>query len=144
MGTLKSTRMSTRLPRSPTSDIFSTRMHYFAFINATVTSNIRLLNPHSLSYQLETFTRVPFDTRVRVASNTLLAALWLKSEDTSSSVLYWRIPFRPVCDACRAASLTSSTVVGLFATKVRSTTDTLIVGTRNANPRSEEHTSELQ
>ena len=40
---------------------------YFAPINATVVSNIRLLKPHSLSYQLETLTRLP-DTLVRVAS----------------------------------------------------------------------------
>src|SRR6266853_6494518 len=136
MGTLKSTRTSTRLPRRSTSDILSTRIDYFAFINATVASSIRLLKPHSLSYQDDTFTSVPLDTRVRVASNTLLAVLWLKSEDTSSSVLYSRIRFRCVCDACLAASLTSSTVVGLFATKVRSTIDTLIVGTRNAYPSS--------
>src|SRR6266853_5673301 len=131
MGTLKSTRTSTRLSRRSTSDILSTRIDYFAFINAIVASSIRLLKPHSLSYQEQTFTSVPFDTRVRVASNTLLAALWLKSEDTSGSMLYSRMPLRSVCDACLAASLTSFTVVGLLATKLRSTIDTLIVGTRN-------------
>src|SRR5438445_11194357 len=131
MGTLKSTRMSTRLPPSSTSDILSTRMDYCAFINATVASSIRLLNPHSLSYQEQTFTSVPFDTRVRVASNTLLATLWWKSEDTSGSLLYSRMPLTSVCDACLAASLTSFTVVGRCATKRGPTRDALGVGRRN-------------
>src|SRR5204862_6961306 len=103
MGTLKSTRTSTRLARRSSSDILSTRIDYFAFIDATVASSLRLLKPHSLSYQEQTFTSVPFDTRVGVASNTLLATLWLKSEDTSGSLLYSRMPLRSVCDACLAA-----------------------------------------
>jgi hypothetical protein len=41
---------------------------YFAAINATVMSSMRLEKPHSLSYQLSTFTRVPPMTRVWVAS----------------------------------------------------------------------------
>src|SRR4249920_3459322 len=55
---------------------------YLAFINATVVSSIRLLKPHSLSYQAETFTSVPSTTLVRVASNVLECASWLKSTDT--------------------------------------------------------------
>jgi len=57
-----------------------------AFISATVASSIRLLKPHSLSYQLLTFTRRP-DTLVSVASNTEEWASWLKSTDTSGSSL---------------------------------------------------------
>lgn len=37
---------------------------YFAAISARVVSSMRLLKPHSLSYQLSTFTRVPPITRV--------------------------------------------------------------------------------
>ena len=40
---------------------------YVAFINATAVSSIRFENPHSLSYQLETFTSRP-TTLVSVAS----------------------------------------------------------------------------
>ena len=59
---------------------------YLAFISATVVSSMRLLKPHSLSYHDETFTRRP-DTLVRVASKFDDAGLWLKSTDTSGSVL---------------------------------------------------------
>jgi len=41
---------------------------YFAFINATVVSSMRLEKPHSLSYQLDTFTRRPPLNLVRVSS----------------------------------------------------------------------------
>ncbi len=39
--------------------------HQGAFISATVTSSMRLEKPHSLSYQLTTFTRRPSITLVR-------------------------------------------------------------------------------
>ena len=41
---------------------------YFAADNASVMSSMRLEKPHSLSYQLSTFTKVPPITRVCVAS----------------------------------------------------------------------------
>ncbi len=41
---------------------------YFAAISALVMSSMRLEKPHSLSYQLNTFTNVPPMTRVWVAS----------------------------------------------------------------------------
>src|SRR4051812_14767100 len=59
---------------------------YFAAIQARVTSSMRLEKPHSLSYQLETFTRRP-DTFVRVESKVEEAGSWLKSTDTSGAVL---------------------------------------------------------
>ena len=40
---------------------------YFALMRATVVSNIRFEKPHSLSYQLDTFTKRPF-TLVNVSS----------------------------------------------------------------------------
>src|SRR5258708_9393113 len=97
---------------------------------------MRLEKPHSLSYQAQTFTSVPSATRVRPASRMALAELWLKSEDTSGSVVYSRRPFRSVSEACFTAWLTSLTLVGLFATNERSTSETLIVGTRIEKPSS--------
>src|SRR6267378_5579759 len=82
---------------------------------ATATSSMRLEKPHSLSYQEDTFTSVPSATRVRVASKIELAGLWLKSDETSGSVLYSRIPFRSPSQACFTAWFTSSTVVGRLA-----------------------------
>ena len=60
---------------------------YFAFMNATAVSSMRLLKPHSLSYQEDAFTSVPPDTLVSVESNMLECGLWLKSTDTSGSLL---------------------------------------------------------
>ena len=61
-------------------------LSYFAAINATVASSIRLLKPHSLSYQLETLTSRP-ETFVSVASKIDERASWLKSLETSGSAL---------------------------------------------------------
>src|SRR5207248_1677202 len=82
--------------------------HYFASATptsakATATSSMRLEKPHSLSYQEYTLTRVPSDTLVIVASKIELAGLWLKSEDTSGSVLYSRMPLRSPSAACFTA-----------------------------------------
>ena len=59
---------------------------HFADISATVVSSIRLENPHSLSYQLDTLTRRP-ETFVNVASKIDERASWLKSLETSGPVL---------------------------------------------------------
>ena len=64
----------------------SAKSVYFAPINATVVSSIRLENPHSLSYQALTFTSRP-DTLVKVASNDDEWLSWLKSIETSGAVL---------------------------------------------------------
>ena len=55
---------------------------HLALTSATVVSSIRLEKPHSLSYQLVTFTRRPL-TLVRVLSKVEDAGLWLKSTETS-------------------------------------------------------------
>src|SRR5690606_13956986 len=60
---------------------------YLADISAMVVSSMRLEKPHSLSYQEQTFTRVPPMTWVRVASYTDLCGSWLKSTETSGLVL---------------------------------------------------------
>ena len=82
---------------------------YFAFINATVVSSIRFENPHSLSYQEHTFTRVPSDTLVRVESNIDEDVLWLKSTDTNGASLYSRMPLSaPIALFFTSASATDS------------------------------------
>src|SRR5690606_18466216 len=106
------------------------------FMRATVVSSMRLLKPHSLSYHEQTFTSVPSETLVSVASKIEDAGLWLKSTDTSGPSLYSRMPLRSLAAASRIALFTSSTEVGRFATKERSTTETLMVGTRIAKPSS--------
>jgi len=55
--------------------------------NSAAVSDIRLENPHSLSYQPITRTSAPSTTAVCVASNVQDAGLWLKSMLTSGSVL---------------------------------------------------------
>ena len=70
-GTFRSARMKTRLPATSTSARRLNRIAalpaYFAFIRATAVSSMRLEKPHSLSYQLDTFTNRPA-TLVSVAS----------------------------------------------------------------------------
>ena len=58
----------------------------FADINATAVSSIRFEKPHSLSYQLDTFTKLP-ETLVNVESKVEEWPSWLKSTDTSGAVL---------------------------------------------------------
>lgn len=66
---------------------FHGQLHdHLADIKATVVSNIRFEKPHSLSYQLETLTRLP-DTFVKVESKVEEWLSWLKSTDTKGAVL---------------------------------------------------------
>src|SRR5262249_39966740 len=58
-----------------------------------VRSTIRLLKPHSLSYQAISFTRLPSMTKVLVPSTLAECGLPLKSTDTVSSVLNSRMFF---------------------------------------------------
>src|SRR6516225_9986482 len=106
------------------------------FDHASVVSIMRLEKPHSLSYQAHTLTSVPSITLVRVASNTEECASWLKSIDTSGASLYASMPFIGPAAACCSALFTSSTEVARLALKVRSTSETLMVGTRTAKPSS--------
>jgi hypothetical protein len=71
---------------SPQLRIARDAITYFALASATAVSSMRFEKPHSLSYQLDTFTRRP-DTLVSVASNVDEAGLWLKSIDTSGASL---------------------------------------------------------
>jgi len=97
---------------------------------------MRLEKPHSLSYHEQTLTSVPPITLVRVLSYTELRASWLKSTETRGAVLNPRMPLSAPSDAAFTASLISATLVARAATKLRSTTDTLMVGTRIAKPSS--------
>src|SRR5207344_2058373 len=97
---------------------------------------MRLENPHSLSYQAHTLTSVPSATLVSEASKIELAGWWLKSDETSGSLLYSRMPLRSEPAACFTAAFTSSTLVFFFATNDRSTIETLMVGTRIEKPSS--------
>src|SRR4029078_10700858 len=85
--------------------------HYdpYAFDQATVVSSMRFEKPHSLSYQAQTFTRVPSITLVSVASYGAERGSWLKSTDTSGPSVYWRMPLRAPCEASFSALLISST-----------------------------------
>ena len=74
-GTFRSSRIRTRFPRRSWSAMRSTFMTqllrtrpYEALDQAIVVSSMRLLKPHSLSYQEQTLTSVPSLTRVIVAS----------------------------------------------------------------------------
>src|SRR3984885_4849821 len=107
------------------------------FDHAMVVSSMRFEKPHSLSYQEKTFTSVPSMTFVSVPSKIDEWGSWLKSLDTSGSSVYARTPLRgPELAAARISLLTSSTEVARFAVKVRSTSDTLMVGTRMERPSS--------
>jgi hypothetical protein len=77
-----------RIKKRPPQRVASGRQKkpYLALANATAVSSMRFEKPHSLSYQLDTFTNRP-DTFVSVASNVDEAGLWLKSIDTSGAEL---------------------------------------------------------
>src|SRR5450830_492945 len=124
-----------RRKKTPARAFFHASQNYLADIKATVVSSMRFEKPHSLSYHDDTFTRRP-DTLVRVESKFDEAGLWLKSIDTSGSVWYVRMPSRAPSEADFIRALTSSTVVSRLAMKDRSTSDTLMVGTRIAKPSS--------
>ena len=97
---------------------------------------MRLAKPHSLSYHDKILTNRPSTTWVWVRSKIELAGLWLKSVDTSGTSLTARIPLSLPLAARTMASLIWRTVVRFLAVNVRSTSDTLAVGTRSAVPSS--------
>src|SRR6185369_17691645 len=68
-------------------------------------------------------------------------ASWMKSDDTTSSVVVPSTPLRYEELARAIASLISLRLVSLVLLNVRSTTDTVGVGTRNAMPVSLPFTS---
>src|SRR5260370_31153821 len=160
-GTLKSTRIKTRLPRKSTSLIVSLFMASSSQRSVLGTDSVRKRHPqqrakraqnldamnlirsrqrqeypHSLSYQASTFTQRSPTTLVYPASTMEELGLPLKSADTNSSSVYARIPFIGPLAAAFSAPLTLSTVAVLSTNTVKSTTLTFGVGTRMAYPSS--------
>ncbi len=97
---------------------------------------MRFENPHSLSYHASTRQSVPSITAVWLRSSVELAALWLKSIETSGSDVVSRTPLSGPLAAAVIAALISSARVARLATKEKSIIDTLGVGTRRATPSS--------
>src|SRR3954464_10286217 len=87
--------------------------------------------PHSFSYQPLTLSSVPSTTLVLFASMMHECGLPMKSDDTSSSSVYSRMPFMGPLDAAALnAAFASATVTVFSTTTVRSVNDTSGVGTR--------------
>ena len=104
---------------------------------ATAVSAMRVEKPHSLSYQLSTRRQPPSTTWVCGRATVEEAAMWLKSMETSGSLVHRQDALQRArsAAACMAA-LISSTVTVAAGTNVRSTTETLGVGTRIEEPSS--------
>src|SRR5947199_1817521 len=92
--------------------------------------------PHSLSYQARTLTRFPSISAVEGRSTMDEWGLPLKSHDTSCSSHASRMPRSLPAALSRNALFTASAVADFSSSATRSTTDTLIVGTRIAIPSS--------
>src|SRR5678816_3567503 len=103
---------------------------------ATAVSDMRLENPHSLSYQLMSRTKVPSITLVWSMWKVDEWLSWLKSIDTLGASVQPRMPLSWLAAANLIALLISSLSVLRLATNLKSTTETLGVGTRIATPSS--------
>src|SRR5918993_4969789 len=101
----------------------------------TATWIIWLVNPHSLSYQLITLTRLPPTTRVRSSWTMEARGSLTMSAETSGSSATARIPwYRSLVASCRSTSLTSSAVVSRPTTKTTSAMDPTTTGPRTETP----------
>src|SRR5215471_9505084 len=69
-----------------------------------------------------------------LASNTQVHGSPIKSDETTSSSVYPMMPFIGPSEAAFRVALISSYLAGLANRQVKSTTETLAVGTRNAIP----------
>merc|ERR1712187_2917 len=90
--------------------------------------------PHSLSYQDTSLTKVGVSMMPAPASNTVEQVSPMKSEDTTWSSVYPTMPLAYVSDASLISALMSSYVVAVSSSQVRSSTWTSTVGTRKAIP----------
>src|SRR4051812_40359105 len=98
---------------------------------------MRLEKPHSLSYQATTRTKLPSITLVWSRATVADEESWLRSDDTSFSLVTVMMPLRRFdLDASISALLTSSALVLRLATNLKSISDTLGVGTRMEAPSS--------
>src|SRR6185312_4781711 len=91
---------------------------------------------HSLSYQATTFTRSPSMTFVSAASTIALLELCSRSDETTGSSVYARIPFSSPSAAALSAPLISASDVFLPVVATRSINETSGVGTRIEYPSS--------
>src|SRR4029077_5047766 len=83
------------------------------FITNLMTSRRRTLKPHSLSYQANTLTIRSPSAFVSGPSTLNECGFCRKSPATSSSSVYWRIPFIGPSAAAFNAAFTVSTEAGL-------------------------------
>src|SRR3989344_1868920 len=97
---------------------------------------MRVEKPHSLSYQVRTRPRPPSIIWVCGRAAVDEAGLWLKSMDTSGSLVTASTPFSAPLAAASSASLIWATVTDFEGTNFRSTTETFGVGTRIDEPSS--------
>src|SRR5215510_2489895 len=97
---------------------------------------MRQEKPHSLSYQLMTRTSVPSRTLVWSMWKVDEWLSWLKSIDTLGWSVQPRMPLSWLAAASLTALVISSLSVLRLATNLKSTTETLGVGTRIALPLS--------
>ena len=82
-----------------------------------------------LSYQAETFAILPSATLVKEISTIEECGLWLKSEETSCSLVVSKMFFNSDFEAFKNELFISSTVIFFFEEKTNSTKETLGVGT---------------
>ena len=85
---------------------------------------------HSLSYHARTFTNVSLSWIPAVASKIEVCGSPLKSEETTASSVYAKMPLSSFYEARFISLQMSSYLAGFLRLTVRSTTDTLSVGTR--------------
>merc|ERR1719203_1014139 len=97
-------------------------------------STKRFEYPHSLSYQVTSFTKVSFSEMPAPTSKMEDALQLTKSVDTTSSSVQSRTPFMSPAAYSFTAATISSYLAGFSKRQVRSTTDTSGVGTRKAIP----------
>src|SRR5258705_13833960 len=98
---------------------------------ATAVALIRVEKPHSLSYQESTRPSPPSTSWVCGRATVEDAATWLKSIETSGSLVTARMPFSgPLGAAASKAEFISSTVTLRLGTKLRATPEAVGGGTR--------------
>merc|ERR1740122_62578 len=97
-------------------------------------STKRLEYPHSLSYQVTSFTKVSLRAMPAPTSKIEEDLQLTKSVETTSSSVQSRTPAMSPAAASFTAATISSYLAPFSKRHVRSTTDTSGVGTRNAMP----------
>merc|ERR1719168_107616 len=90
--------------------------------------------PHSLSYQLTSFTKLSLNEMPALTSKMEEDLQLTKSVDTTSSSVQSRTPFMGPAAASLMAATISSYLAAFSKRQVKSTTETSGVGTRNAMP----------